>query len=210
MKQRTLSFRVGDDLFAYFDKQENKTAFLRNLVDVHKEHLNIVRHGAEDVKKKFTGEEFLLLCDIFNGHLFTDRTKNVYLQIEIGDADRIYFESHGVTRDELNTKVRALGVADTYFLTFAIEKFWDNSMIGQDNYEDDDENEITVRCGKVSDSFSKLEKLCSLEADKLLKDGKINRDTKIIFWTSDAPELIGTGGFSDDGKFNLDTSESTL
>lgn len=200
--QRTLSFRVVDDLFAYFDKQENKTAFLRNLVDVHKEHLNIVRHGAEEVKKKFTKEEFLLLCDIFNGYLFTDRTKNVYLQIEIGDADRIYFESHGVTRDELNAKVSALGVADTYFLTFAIEKFWENSMFSSDG--------ITVKCGSVFDRHDKLEKLCALEANKLLKDGKINRDTKIIFWTSDAPELIGTGVFLDDGKFKLDTSESTL
>lgn len=204
-EQRTLSFKVSDDLFAYFDKQDNKTAFLRNLVELHKELQHLIRCGAEEVKKKFTGEEFLLLCEIFNDYVFTDRTKNVFLQIEIGDADRLYFESHGVTRDELNTKVRALGVADTYFLTFAIEKFWE-----KDGFEDDDENEITVKCGKVSDSFKKLEKLCTLEADKLLKDGKINRDTKIAFWTSDAPELIGTGVFSDDGKFNLDTSESTL
>lgn len=207
MKQRGLSFKVDDGLFEYFDKRENKTGFLRDLVEMHKEHLFLVRNGAEEVKKKFTEREFLLLCDILNGYLFTERSKNVYLQIEIGDADRIYFESHGITRDELKAKVAALSVTETYFLTFAVEKFWAASELGLDG-------ELSVEVGRVSDDFDKLAGLCHLEAERLLKEGKATPGVKIAFWTSDIPELIGTGEFSDDGagglQFNFSDAESTL
>ena len=65
------------------------------------------------------------------------------------------------------------------------------------------EKEMTVHCGKVTDSMEMLESLCREEAEKLLP-----------FWTKDFPELIAVGKFSRDksGKviYELDFSQSTL
>ena len=78
------------------------------------------------------------------------------------------------------------------------------------------EEELVIECGKNSDSFEKLEKLCIIEAEKLISKLQFNnKDTiDVPCWTSDFPELIGILIFkkATDGKisFELDTSETTL
>ena len=76
--------------------------------------------------------------------------------------------------------------------------------------------EISIECGKTTDSFDKLEMLCKEEAKKLLKIIEIpNLEViSVTFWTSDFPELICVGSFSRNESglivYELDFSQSTL
>ena len=80
------------------------------------------------------------------------------------------------------------------------------------------QNEITVRCGKTTDSMEKLERICMEEAEKLSKTIELPEGNAISvpFWASEPgfPELICVGKFSrnETGKvvYELDFSESTL
>ena len=77
-------------------------------------------------------------------------------------------------------------------------------------------NDISISCGKTTDSFEKLQKLCRDEAEKLSKTITISNQGKISvpFWTSDFPELIGVGKFrrNESGSivYTLDFAETTL
>ncbi|MFT3795216.1 hypothetical protein [Flavobacterium sp.] len=64
--------------------------------------------------------------------------------------------------------------------------------------KESDRTNISISCGKTTDSFEKLQKLCREEADKLSKTITIsNQETiSVPFWTSNFPELIGVGKFS--------------
>lgn len=82
-----------------------------------------------------------------------------------------------------------------------------------------DENyneEISIKCGKVTDGFETLQEICKEEAGKLVATINVpdNAVVSVPFWTSDFPELIGVGKFkrSENGKvvYELDFSESTL
>ena len=78
------------------------------------------------------------------------------------------------------------------------------------------QSNLTVKCGKVTDSIEHLKSLCEAEAAKLATTIEIPEQSvvSVPFWTSDIPELICTGIFSKDIKgtirFELDFSESTL
>lgn len=78
------------------------------------------------------------------------------------------------------------------------------------------DKELSVNCGKVTDSFEKLQELCEEEAAKLATklDIEAGTDKVVAFWTKGFPELIGEGRFyrKDDGSvaYDLDFSESTL
>jgi hypothetical protein len=75
---------------------------------------------------------------------------------------------------------------------------------------------VSITCGKTTDSFEKLQKLCHQEAEKLSKSISIpNQEIiSVPFWTSDFPELIGVGKFSrnESGSivYTLDFAETTL
>lgn len=90
------------------------------------------------------------------------------------------------------------------------EKIYNNNLIKNIM------EELVIKCGKNSDSFEKLEKLCIIEAEKLISKLQFsNQDTiDVPCWTSDFPELIGIIIFkkATDGKisFELDTTETTL
>lgn len=79
-------------------------------------------------------------------------------------------------------------------------------------------DDITIECGKASDSFEKLEKLCDAEAGKIMLTLDVPNDAiiEIPCWTAGFgfAELIGVEKFSRDenGKIvhELDMSESTL
>lgn len=83
------------------------------------------------------------------------------------------------------------------------------------NKENNSSN-ISIECGKTTNSFEELQKLCQVEAEKLSKNiGTFNQAVvKVPFWTSDFPELICVGNFSrnENGSivYELDFSESTL
>jgi len=50
--------------------------------------------------------------------------------------------------------------------------------------------EISVHCGKVTDNFDKLKRLCEKEAEKLAATLEFPDGYKVIqvpFWTSDIP-----------------------
>ena len=76
--------------------------------------------------------------------------------------------------------------------------------------------ELTINCGKNSDSWEKLESLCNAEAEKLLQTIRITNDTlSVPCWTlSRRTELIGVMHFykGENGviTYELDSSESTL
>lgn len=76
--------------------------------------------------------------------------------------------------------------------------------------------ELQVNCGKTTDSFDDLKKLCNKKAEELLKTMEFHgQDTiSVSFWTENFPELICVGKFyKDEGGticYELDFSESTL
>lgn len=76
--------------------------------------------------------------------------------------------------------------------------------------------DISIKCGKISDNYEKLETLCKEEAEKLSNTIQIpNQEVvSVPFWTSDIPELICVGNFSRDENdsviYELDFSQSTL
>ena len=76
--------------------------------------------------------------------------------------------------------------------------------------------DISIKCGKHTDSFEKLAILCKEEANKLSETIEIS-DLEVVsvpFWTAVIPELICIGRFSRDASgsivYELDFSESTL
>lgn len=75
---------------------------------------------------------------------------------------------------------------------------------------------ISIECGKTTNTLEELKVLCQAEAENLLKSiDFVNKDSiSVQFWTSDFPELICVGKFSktENGsvKYDLDFSESTL
>lgn len=79
-------------------------------------------------------------------------------------------------------------------------------------------NEFSIHCGKNSDSFEKLEKLCNAEAIKLIEKLHIPEGSVICVpcWTEGPgfSELIGIEKFCKDEngniKYGLDISETTL
>lgn len=95
--------------------------------------------------------------------------------------------------------------------TELMEKTYKENMKNE-NYQ----NEISIKCGKVTDGFEKLQENCKEEAERLLTTINVPGNTivTVAFWTSGFPELIGVGKFTKDtnGKvvYNLDFSESTL
>ena len=76
--------------------------------------------------------------------------------------------------------------------------------------------ELSIKCGKTTNSFEELKLLCKKEADKLLKTIDVSSQSTIsvAFWTVDIPELICIGNFSkekDGGvRYDLDFSQTTL
>ena len=57
------------------------------------------------------------------------------------------------------------------------------------------EKEMTVHCGKVTDSMVTLESLCREEAEKLLSTFDVPEVRQVVvpFLTKDFPELIAVG-----------------
>lgn len=80
------------------------------------------------------------------------------------------------------------------------------------------DTEFSISCGKETDSFETLEKLCNEEAEKFVPIIKVPCDSVVCVpcWTKDYgfAELIGIERFykDDNGKivYKMDFSESTL
>ena len=76
--------------------------------------------------------------------------------------------------------------------------------------------ELSIKCGKVSDSLEVLKSICMEKSEEL--KAQINEtnqsEVTVVFWTEDFPELICVAKFKKDnnGKvvYELDFSESTL
>lgn len=80
----------------------------------------------------------------------------------------------------------------------------------------DSTQNLSIKCGKTTDSFEELKALCEREADKLLRtiDFSSQSTISVAFWTTDFPELICIGNFlkKETGGvcYDLDFSETTL
>ena len=79
------------------------------------------------------------------------------------------------------------------------------------------EKELTINCGKNSDSSEKLERLCKAEAEKLLPSIEVKSDVVTVPCWTDGPgfaELIGVINFKKDENgtviYEFDDSMSTL
>ncbi len=79
------------------------------------------------------------------------------------------------------------------------------------------EKELFIKCGKNSDSLEKLEKLCLVEAERLLPSIELkNGKASVPCWTDEpeVAELIGVINYSKDNNGNvvyeIDCSETTL
>ncbi|MBQ8888772.1 MAG: hypothetical protein IJY59_04715 [Bacteroidaceae bacterium] len=75
--------------------------------------------------------------------------------------------------------------------------------------------ELTIKCGKVSDNFETLKSMCIGKSEELKKQLDLsNQSVTVAFWTEDFPELICVGNFKKDEKgetiYDLDFSQSTL
>ncbi|MDY0988724.1 hypothetical protein SOM12_14935 [Flavobacterium sp. CFBP9031] len=77
-------------------------------------------------------------------------------------------------------------------------------------------NGISISCGKTTDDYSKLQKMCEEKAMELAKTIEIGKDeiVSVPCWTSDFPELIGVAHFEKDENGTIltrvDFSEGTL
>ena len=78
-------------------------------------------------------------------------------------------------------------------------------------------NDFSIQCGKTTDDFLSLQKICAEKAIELSKTIEIadqDKEVSVPFWTTDIPELIGVAYFqkSKSGNFltKIDFSESTL
>lgn len=76
--------------------------------------------------------------------------------------------------------------------------------------------ELSIKCGKVSDSLDVLRSICLKKSEELKTQIEMTNQSEITvtFWTEDFPELICVGKFKKDDKgsiaYDLDFSESTL
>lgn len=77
-------------------------------------------------------------------------------------------------------------------------------------------SELSLKIGNVSDGFETLKKLCEKEMEEMLPTVNLSeKDCLYVdFWTSDVPEYIGVGIFRKVGEneitYSLDCSETTL
>lgn len=78
-------------------------------------------------------------------------------------------------------------------------------------------NHFSIQCGKTTDGFLKLQKLCAENAIELSKTIEIadqDKEVSVTFWTTDIPELIGVAYFQKSISGNLlnkiDFTQSTL
>ena len=78
------------------------------------------------------------------------------------------------------------------------------------------QQELSVKCGKVSDSFEDLKSICKEKSENLKNQIDIPHQSTVTvaFWTEDFPELICVGHFKKNEKeeivYDLDFSETTL
>lgn len=76
--------------------------------------------------------------------------------------------------------------------------------------------ELSIKCGKVSDSLEVLKSICMEKSEELKAQMKETNQSEVTvaFWTEDYPELICVAKFKKDNNGNivyeLDFSESTL
>lgn len=76
--------------------------------------------------------------------------------------------------------------------------------------------ELSVKCGKVSDSFENLKSICKEKSEELKNQLKISSQSAamVTFWTEDFPELIGVAHFKKNEReeivYELNFSETTL
>lgn len=76
--------------------------------------------------------------------------------------------------------------------------------------------QLSVACGKTTDTFETLKTLCEEKAKDLSRsiDFSLQSTVEVPFWTENFPELICVGKFTKDenGKisYKLDFSQSTL
>mgnify|MGYP006382986537 CR=1 FL=1 len=76
--------------------------------------------------------------------------------------------------------------------------------------------ELSIKCGKVTDSLEVLKSICMEKSEELTTQVEVSNQsaTTVAFWTEDFPELICVARFNknDEGKivYELDFSESTL
>lgn len=77
-------------------------------------------------------------------------------------------------------------------------------------------HELSIKCGKTTDSFENLKQLCKTKAKELSTTIQIDNESKVTvpFWTANFPELICVGVFykNESGlvTYELDFSQSTL
>lgn len=78
-------------------------------------------------------------------------------------------------------------------------------------------NKPSIQCGKTTDNFLYLQKICAEKAIELsttIEISEQDKEVSVPFWTSDFPELIGVAYYQKSEECNfltkIDFSESTL
>lgn len=95
-------------------------------------------------------------------------------------------------------------VIDSYLIKSYYVKQYNKENKQKNNYKsqimkkESNHTTISIVCGKTTNSFEDLQKMCQEEAEKLTKSITITNEEiiSVPFWTSDFPELIGVGKFS--------------
>lgn len=84
------------------------------------------------------------------------------------------------------------------------------------NQEMSNQKEITIHCGKRTNSFEELKSLCEKHSNELKHQLDIPAQSKVtvVFWTESISELICIGTFEKDSSgevvYKLDYSQTTL
>lgn len=115
-------------------KIKNDKSSLRSSVVAALERYVAIRSvGIREVRRTFTDNELLMLADICNGTMFEPFQmvlENNAVLIQVEDAEGFYndhyFQKHGVSGDELKTKLENLSKPGQIALIEVIEQFWSN------------------------------------------------------------------------------------
>lgn len=116
------------------DKLKNDKSSLRGAVVGALERFLAIRSvGIREVRRTFADDELLMLADICNGTMFEPfemLLENNAILVQVQDAEEfysdMYFEKHGVSGDELKTKLENLSKPGQIALIEVIEQFWSN------------------------------------------------------------------------------------
>lgn len=126
----TKTYRIPGELNAWIEDSEKSAN--QNLIDLLSNYKKVIAVSTNELKGKFTKEEWMYLVDILNGIIInsTFRCNKIALCMEIEEAnelDSLCNKYKSVKLDEFITKIKSLSGAQLDALYKRVEEFWSKS-----------------------------------------------------------------------------------